>query len=213
MVFDWPDTARFLNHDERIRMRRRLAIDGLRNANEQYDKRHIYAAAKDWKCWAYAFIYMGCLCPLYAFSLFLPTILAGMGYSGTRAQLLTVPPYAVAATLTIFIGWLGDRTRQRGILNMIVVSIGIIGFCMLIGSSEPRIQYAGTFLVRFPISKSAYKSRDADNLTGRDGYLPDHPQHPYMVLEQRRGCLQARRDRRHGGGMGQSQWYANLTCH
>lgn len=147
MVFDWPDTARFLSPDDRIRMRRRLAIDGLRNANEQYDKRHIYAAAKDWKCWGYALIYMGCLCPLYAFSLFLPTILAGMGYSGTRAQLLSVPPYACAATLTIIIGWIGDKTKKRGLLNMIIVCIGIVGFCMLIGSGNPRIQYAGTFLV------------------------------------------------------------------
>lgn len=148
MVFDWPDTARFLSTDDRIRMRRRLAIDGLRNANEQYDKRHIYAAAKDWKCWAYAFIYMGTLCPLYAFSLFLPTILAGMGYSGTRAQLLSVPPYACAATLTIIVGYIGDRTKQRGYCNMAVVSIGIVGFCMLIGSANPNVQYAGTFLVR-----------------------------------------------------------------
>lgn len=31
---------------------------------------------------------MGSFMPLYAFSLFLPTILAGMGYEGTRAQLL-----------------------------------------------------------------------------------------------------------------------------
>jgi Na+-driven multidrug efflux pump len=69
--------------------------------------------------------------PLYAFSLFLPTILAGMGYAGTHAQLLSVPPYAVAATMTIIVGYLGDRTRQRGILNMIVVSIGIAGFIMV----------------------------------------------------------------------------------
>jgi hypothetical protein len=32
---------------------------------------------------------MGVLMPLYAFSLFLPTILAGMGYAGTKAQLLS----------------------------------------------------------------------------------------------------------------------------
>jgi len=146
MVFDWPDNARFLSEDDRIRMRRRLAQDGLRNANEQYDKRHIIAAVKDWKCWGYALIYMGCLCPLYAFSLFLPTILRGMGYKGTRAQLLSVPPYACAATATILIGWIGDRTRKRGLLNIITVSIGIVGFCMLIGSPSPRIQYAGTFL-------------------------------------------------------------------
>lgn len=69
-----------------------------------------------------------------------------MGHSGTRAQLLSVPPYACAAALTIFTGWVADRTRMRGYCNMATVSIGIIGFCMLIGSTNPQVQYAGTFL-------------------------------------------------------------------
>ena len=43
-------------------------------------------------------------CPLYAFSLFLPSIIAGLGYKSTKAQLLSVPPYAAAAILTITIG-------------------------------------------------------------------------------------------------------------
>lgn len=146
MVFDWPDTARFLTPDERMRIRRRLAEDKQSSTGEEYDKRHIYAALKDWKTWGYAFIYMGCLCPLYAFSLFLPTILRGMGYTGTRAQLLSVPPYACAATMTIFIGWLADRTRWRGYCNMVVVTFAIVGFIMLIVSKQPKVQYAGTFL-------------------------------------------------------------------
>ena len=89
---------------------------------------------------------MGTLCPLYSFSLFLPTILAGMGYKGTHAQLLSVPPYACAAAMTIFVGWVADRTRWRGYCNMVTVSIGIIGFSLLISSTNPHIQYAGTFL-------------------------------------------------------------------
>lgn len=59
MVFDWPDTARFLTPEERIRVRRRLAEDKQSSTNEEYDKRHVFAALKDWKTWAYAFIYMG----------------------------------------------------------------------------------------------------------------------------------------------------------
>ena len=59
MVFDWPDTARFLSEDDRIRVRRRLAEDKQASTSEQYDKRHVYAALKDWKTWLYAFIYMG----------------------------------------------------------------------------------------------------------------------------------------------------------
>ena len=42
--------------------------------------------------------------PLYAFSLFLPSIIASLGYKSTTAQLLTVPPYAAAAILTITVG-------------------------------------------------------------------------------------------------------------
>lgn len=71
------------------------------------------------------------------------------GYEGTHAQLLSVPPYAVAALNTIFIGWLADRTRQRGICNMVLISISVVGFLMLIATENPHVQYAGTFLGAF----------------------------------------------------------------
>merc|ERR1712029_891455 len=67
MVFDWPATARFLTEEDRLRLRRRLAADNQSSTAEEYDKRHVVAALKDWKCWGYAFIYMGNLCPPYAF--------------------------------------------------------------------------------------------------------------------------------------------------
>ena len=54
MTFNWPDTAGFLTPDERIRVRRRLAEDKQSSTGEEYDKRHIIAALKDWKCWGYA---------------------------------------------------------------------------------------------------------------------------------------------------------------
>lgn len=151
MVFDWPDTARFLTAEGRIRIRRRLAQDNQSSTAEEYDRRHIYGALRDYKTWCYALIYMGCLIPLYAFSLFLPTILRGMGYKGTHAQLLSVPPYVCAAALTIFIGWFADRTRWRGYCNMGVAALGITGFTMLISSSDPHVQYAGTFLAAMGI--------------------------------------------------------------
>ncbi|KAF7561324.1 hypothetical protein G7046_g2825 [Stylonectria norvegica] len=128
MVFDWPDTARFLSPEDRIRVQRRLIMDRQGRVAEDFDKRHIWAAMKDWKTYGYMVIYMGCLMPLYAFSLFLPTILAGMGYKGTHAQLLSVPPYACAAACTITVGFIADRTRQRGLCNIATVAVGIIGF-------------------------------------------------------------------------------------
>lgn len=147
MVFDFPDTARFLTPDEKLRAMRRLRIDGQAKAAVGHiEKKNVYDALKDWKTWLYAVMYMGCLCPLYCFSLFLPTILLGMGYTGTKAQLLSVPPYAVAATLTVIVGWVADRTKWRGYCNMVVSLIGCVGFAMLLASSNVNIQYAGTFL-------------------------------------------------------------------
>ncbi|KAK1460007.1 major facilitator superfamily transporter [Colletotrichum melonis] len=146
MVFDWPEGARFLTPDERIRVQRRLIADKQGRTAEDFDKRHIYAAMTDWKTYGYMVIYMGCLVPLYAFSLFLPTILRGMGHQGTKAQLLSVPPYAVAAALTVTVGIIADKTRWRGYCNVATVTIGIVGFVMLISTTNPKVQYAGTFL-------------------------------------------------------------------
>ena len=145
MVFDWPDDARFLSPNDRIRMRRRIIMDKQQKTAEEYDKRHIYAGLKDWKTYGFMFIYMGTLVPLYSFSLFLPTIIAGMGHKGTKAQLLSVPPYAVAAVCTVGVGVIADRTKKRGYCNMATVTVGIIGFLMLISSHNRNVQYVGTF--------------------------------------------------------------------
>jgi hypothetical protein len=84
--------------------------------------------------------------PLYAFSLFLPTIVKQMGYTANTAQLLSVPPYVCAAVLTIAIGFIADRTKQRGLCNIFVSLLGIAGFAMQLASQKPHIKYAGTFL-------------------------------------------------------------------
>lgn len=138
MIFDWPEDARFLSADDRVRMQRRLILDKQGKTAEEFDKRHIYAALQDWKTYGYMFIYMGCLCPLYAFSLFLPTILQSMGYTGTKAQLFSVPPYAAGAIFTIVVGYYSDKTRWRGFCNFGTVIIGIIGFILLIARGSRR---------------------------------------------------------------------------
>ncbi|EXA29568.1 hypothetical protein FOVG_18958 [Fusarium oxysporum f. sp. pisi HDV247] len=146
MVFDWPDTARFLSPDDRIRVQRRIITSKQGQTAEDFDKRYIWAALTDWKTYGYMLINAGALVPIYAFSLFLPTILRGMGHHGTKAQLLSVPPYAGAAVCTVAVGFIADKTRQRGLLNMMTILVGMAGFVMLISSENPKLQYAGTFL-------------------------------------------------------------------
>ncbi|KAK5137597.1 hypothetical protein LTR08_007892 [Meristemomyces frigidus] len=146
LVHDFPDDAKFLSVADRQRVMRRLKADSQSSAeHEDFKMAYFWASVKDWKTWAFATIYMGCDGALYAFALFLPTIIAELGYSSTTANLLSVPPYAAAAALTVFIGWLADRTQQRGWCNVGVSLLGIAGFSMLLGSSSPACKYVGTF--------------------------------------------------------------------
>ncbi|KAI0553780.1 major facilitator superfamily domain-containing protein [Xylaria curta] len=149
MVHDFPDDARFLSEDDRNRVIRRLKLDQQSSAeHEEWSSRYLYAGLKDWKMWLGMVIYMGCDMPLYAFSLFLPTIIQESGWSTSviHTNLLSVPPYAAAALLTVIIGFTADHTRQRGLCNIITSVIGIVGFILLIASSNPAVKYAATFL-------------------------------------------------------------------
>ncbi|KAJ5104194.1 hypothetical protein N7532_004723 [Penicillium argentinense] len=147
LIHDFPDQAKFLTPDDRARVLRRLAADQQSSAeHEEFKMDYFWASVKDWKTWTGAIIYMGADGTLYAFSLFVPTIINELGYSSIEAQLLSVPPYAAAAVLTVTVGFIADRTRQRGICNMAVSVLGIVGFCMLLGCSSPGARYAGTFL-------------------------------------------------------------------
>ncbi|KAG5337104.1 hypothetical protein C0989_010759 [Termitomyces sp. Mn162] len=76
IIQDFPDTAKFLTAAERTLVVRRLQSDAqFSAAGEQLRFKYIWAALKDWKTWVGMIVYMGCDAPLYAFSLFLPTII------------------------------------------------------------------------------------------------------------------------------------------
>ena len=137
VVQDFPDEANFLSIDDRRRVIRRLKEDKQSSAeHEEFKMDYLWASIKDWKTWMGMVIYMGVDMPLYAFSLFVPTIIRDLGYESTTAQLLSVPPYAVAAVLTIIIGFTADRTRQRGWCNIGISVLAIVGFAMLLGMSS-----------------------------------------------------------------------------
>jgi len=65
--------------------------------------------------------------PLYAFSLFTPSIINQLGFKATQANLLSVPVYAWACLITCVIGFLGDRIGRRCYTNLALFSVGKCG--------------------------------------------------------------------------------------
>lgn len=147
IIQDFPDTATFLTERERAQVIWRLQQDQQASAaGEKFEWKYILQAFLDIKTWMACLIYMGCDGALYAFSLFLPTIIKELGYTATLAQLYSVPPYVGAAITTISIGFLADRYGKRGLFNLACSSCGIVGYVMLLSTGKAGISYAGVFL-------------------------------------------------------------------
>jgi hypothetical protein len=92
MVHDFPDDAKFLSEADRARVIRRLKLDKQSSAeHEEFKMTYFWAACKDYKTWLSCVVYMGTDMPLYAFSLFLPTIISSLGtYTTVNRSSLSV---------------------------------------------------------------------------------------------------------------------------
>lgn len=145
MLYDYPDTAKFLKDDERKFVVRRLQLDND-GCSQEFRYKFVKDAFLDWKVWVSALMFQAGLMPVYCFSLFSPTLTANLGYAAATAQLMSVPPYVVAAVTTTGAGWLSDRMKRRGPITMICSLIGALGYLLLLVTPNPRANYAGLFL-------------------------------------------------------------------
>ena len=84
---------------------------------------------------------------LKSFSLFLPSIIRGMGYESTIAQLFTVPPNIAGFITVLVTAYFSDKTRLRGPFVAGGTILGAMGYIMLLASSSNAVKYAGTFLI------------------------------------------------------------------
>jgi hypothetical protein len=191
-VHDFPDEAKFLSDDDRRRVIRRLKLDKQSSAeHEEFKLEYFYAAIKDWKTLTGALVYMGCDGALYAFSLFLPTIIQQMGYKNVHAQLLSVPPYAVAAVATVTVGFIADRTGKRGMscLQRYDLDLRV--------ANDPRLLQHGHVVLRHSRLRHAARVRHSTrsvrrHFSRRDGDLSVYSEYHQLDSKQCRGCLQAR---------------------
>ncbi|KAJ3782682.1 MFS general substrate transporter [Lentinula aff. detonsa] len=147
IIQDFPDTAKFLTEAERTVIVRRLQGDNqFSAAGEKLRMKYIIRSMLDWKTWVGMMVYVGADMPLYAFSLFLPSIINQVRFKATPANLLTVPVYAFACLITCIVGFLADRWGRRGYFNLIFLCLGAAGYIILIASRNPALSYFAVYL-------------------------------------------------------------------
>jgi hypothetical protein len=145
-IHNYPLTAPFLSEPERSLIHARLKGDSDATNNEAFAWSNVRAALGDYKCWLYGLGFHTMSLPLYTLSLFLPTIINELGYTAAQAQLLTVPPYAVATILTVIIAVLAEKTKKRAPFILASSSFAIIGYIILLTApiKKPGVSYTGT---------------------------------------------------------------------
>ncbi|KAI0068665.1 MFS transporter [Artomyces pyxidatus] len=123
--------------------------------SEQFEWREVIRGLLDIQTWLTGFGYFGIIVSLYSFSLFLPTIIAGLGFSGEKAQLHTVPPYVPATVLTVIVAYISDRYKLRGPLILICLPVTIAGYILAIAATTNEARYAAVFLIATGLYPSA----------------------------------------------------------
>jgi hypothetical protein len=84
-----------------------------------------------------------------------PTVIKGLGYSSSNAQLLTIPIYVFAAIITLTFAWWSDYAQTRSPFIIAGYSIASIGFIAQLAIPHPR--YPGvTYGFLFPVAAGLY---------------------------------------------------------
>ncbi|PBK97684.1 MFS general substrate transporter [Armillaria gallica] len=143
IVPTWPHTAKFLNDDERSRLLARLKADSDAGHDERFKWFYVRQAISDHLVWGYAFLFHGFSFVLYTLSLFMPTIIVGLGFGSWQAQLMTVPPNALASISIWLTVWLSSKYNLRAPFIIASAIVAIIAVPLTLTKITAGGQYTG----------------------------------------------------------------------
>ncbi|KAL9622113.1 MAG: hypothetical protein Q9160_003456 [Pyrenula sp. 1 TL-2023] len=131
---DYPETAKWLSDEEKELAYRRMHNEGSSGKAAAMTWEDAKATLTDWRLYAhYAStlqIYFGISAPFSSLSLFTPSLTSGLGYTGLKAQLMTVPPYAAAYVVTLLVAWSADHFNARALPTALLSLLGSLGFLL-----------------------------------------------------------------------------------
>ncbi|KAI0187491.1 major facilitator superfamily domain-containing protein [Astrocystis sublimbata] len=145
---DYPESAAWLSEGEKELAAQRLAIEGAKGSESALTWSDVRETLTDWRLYGHYAIYFAVSLPFSSLSLFTPSIVSGLGYKDLHAQLLTVPPWAIAYVVSILNSWSADHFNARGVHCAGLAAIGAAGF--LASALLPPTAYAsryGTLIV------------------------------------------------------------------
>ncbi|BEI83018.1 hypothetical protein CcaverHIS002_0308860 [Cutaneotrichosporon cavernicola] len=141
---NYPTTTKWLSEDEKRLATARLLAVQREGAEEEPHMGHWMAfklACKDPKTWVFVLIY-NLFNMVGTISYFFPTLLGSMGYKGNMRQLMTVPIYVVALIISVTLGFVADKTRQKAYVVAGGATLATISFIIVAAVPNNQVKYA-----------------------------------------------------------------------
>ncbi|KAI7966520.1 hypothetical protein MJO29_002268 [Puccinia striiformis f. sp. tritici] len=114
---------------------------------EKFEKYEIIRAFKEPQVWFTGIGYMSLCVGMYSYSLFLPSIVAGMGFHGTDAQLYSSFPYLPASVLVVIVAFVADKLQLRAPMVIMLLPLTIVGYILGLVATSNSMRYAGVFFM------------------------------------------------------------------
>ncbi|WWC95606.1 hypothetical protein V866_002471 [Kwoniella sp. B9012] len=154
-----PETSRYLNEEERTLCLTRLNAESNVETSTGIEWGGVRRCLMDWKTYVISLAYSCMNLNLGSVGGFLPTIIKGFGYSNAKAQLFTVPPYAVALVFMLLLTSFSDYKQSRGIPVACVFILGLVGWSILLAVPASHIshaQYSARYLACILVVTAGY---------------------------------------------------------
>lgn len=125
---DYPERASWLTSEEAQLAEARLEYNGSKGSSASMSWFEVRATLVDWRLYGHYIVYFAVSVAYSSLSLFTPSIVDGLGYSSLQAQLMTIPPWAVAYVFTVFVAFASDNYNARAFVSAACMVVGAAGF-------------------------------------------------------------------------------------
>lgn len=149
----------------------RMQVDSSSVVNEKFNFRESFKIFKEWTSWLILAIEICLGVPLQSVQLFLPQIVARLGYSAVKTNLYTVAPNVSGAVMLLILAFASDYTRWRFpfvALGFLFTFLGMIVYVGIDVKSQLHVAYFATFMMTWyvPCLISSLPHYTADTLQG-----------------------------------------------
>ncbi|KAK5114718.1 hypothetical protein LTR62_002292 [Meristemomyces frigidus] len=147
--------ATFLTGAEKELAFYRIQVDSSAIVNEKFNLREASRILRHWTSWLILAIEMCLGIPLQSVSLFLPQIVARLGYSTVKTNLYTVAPNITGAVMLLVLAFASDYTRWRFpfvALGFLFTFCGMIIYASIDVKHDLHVAYFACFMMTWGTS-------------------------------------------------------------